>query len=76
MIKITLKDLMIKNDISVSELSRRTNIPRSTIILIRDNHTKRIDFNSINQFCNALNCEPSDLIKYVPDEKKPVYIIT
>jgi len=67
MIKITLKELLLKKDINISELSNLTGMSRSTLTLIRDNKTERMDFDSIDKLCRALSCEPGDFIKYVRD---------
>ena len=70
MILITLKDLLLKKDMTISELSRLTGMSRSTITLIRDNKTKNIDFDSIAKLCRALSCKPGDIIEYIDKEEK------
>ena len=70
MILITLKELLLKKDMTISELSRLTGMSRSTITLIRDNKTKNIDFDSIDKLCRALSCKPGDFIEHIDKEEK------
>jgi len=70
MILITLKELLLKKDMTISELSRLTGMSRSTITLIRDNKTKNIDFDSIDKLCRILSCKPGDFIEYIDKEEK------
>ncbi len=32
------------------------------------NKNKRVDTETINRLCEALNCQPGDIMEYIPDE--------
>ncbi len=44
-------------------------IGNATYKAIKDG-TGGLDYRSINKLCKALNCQPSDLMEYVPDPEE------
>ena len=44
-------------------------IGQATLTAIRNN-TGGLDHRTINKVCEALNCQPSDIMEYVPDEEE------
>ena len=70
MIKIKLSDLLGKHKMNQKTLSRLTNIRPATISKMYYEETKRIDICQINNICKAFNCEISELLEFIPDEKE------
>jgi len=52
----------------MAELARRTGCSYSTINLLANEKTKRVDLAVIARICRALDCQPGDLLEYVPDD--------
>ena len=69
MIRIKLSDLLGKNKMNQRTLSRITGIRPATVSKMYYEEVKRIDVNHLNNICAAFNCEISDLLEYIPDEK-------
>lgn len=70
MIKIKLSDLLGKNKMTQKALADITHIRPATISKMYYEETKRIDITQLNNLCKAFDCEISDLLEYIPDEKK------
>ena len=70
MIKIKLSDLLGKNKMTQKALSEITNIRPATVSKMYYEEVKRIDVKHLNNICKAFNCEISELLEYVPDDKK------
>ena len=70
MIKIKLSDLLGKNKMTQKALSEMTNIRPATVSKMYYEEIKRIDVKHLNNICKAFNCEISELLEYIPDEKK------
>lgn len=70
MIKIKLSDLLGKNKMTQKALAEITHIRPATISKMYYEEVKRIDINQLNNLCKAFNCEISELLEYIPDEKK------
>ena len=69
MVKLTLDKQLAKCGITRYELSKRTGIVYHTIDSYYKNQVVRYDSYILNKFCEALDCEVSDIIEYVKDEK-------
>lgn len=69
MIKIKLSDLLGKHKMTQKTLSNLTNIRPATISKMYYEEIKRIDIKHLNNICKAFDCEISELLEYIPDEK-------
>lgn len=45
-----------------------TTIGRKTLYNIYNDKTKGIEFETLDQLCFALDCNPNDLFRYIPNE--------
>ena len=70
MIKIRLSDLLGKNKMTQKALAEITHIRPATISKMYYEEVKRIDVSQLNNICKAFDCEISELLEYIPDEKK------
>lgn len=61
--KIILNDTLKKLNKSQYWLSKETGIAASTISNLCNNKTNRIEFNTVDLICNALNCNLSDIFE-------------
>jgi putative transcriptional regulator len=51
------------------DLAKKTGIRANTINLYYHELIERINIDHLDKICKALNCNLSDLIDYIPDEK-------
>lgn len=66
MIRNTLAKLMIDRNMKATELSEMTGIARSTISKISNNISTKIDFDTLNDICIALEIEPENFFAFIP----------
>ena len=69
MIKIKLSDLLGKHKMNQKTISKLTNIRPATISKMYYEEIKRIDIKQLDSICKAFNCEISELLEYIPDNK-------
>ncbi len=65
MLKIYLQEMADANEINKSQLSLRAQVGIGVVRRYWDNETTSVDLRVIEKFCDALKCEPGDLIKRV-----------
>lgn len=65
-IKIHLDELLKKKDISMNQLSFRTEMQRTQLRNYRDNKIQRLDIDILKRLCYVLECDLHDLIEYIP----------
>lgn len=69
MIVLNLDVMMAKRKMSLNELSERVGITLANLSILKNNRAKAIRFSTLEALCKALDCNVSDLLTYLPDEK-------
>ena len=67
---VNLDVMMAKRKISLNELSERVGLTLSNLSILKTGKAKAIRFSTLEALCRALDCQPSDILEYVNDEKK------
>ena len=67
---VNLDVMMAKRKISLNELSERVGLTLSNLSILKTGKAKAIRFSTLEAICRALDCQPSDNLEYVNDEKK------
>lgn len=65
-IKLHLRELMEKQNISLSKLSFRAEMQRTQLKHYYDGDIQRLDMAVLSRLCYALKCDLTDLLEYVP----------
>lgn len=64
MIRVKIAELVKARWISLYRFANECWITYNQLYAIAKGKTKRIDFKTIEMFCEYLNCEPGDLFEY------------
>ena len=67
---VNLDVMMAKRKISLNELSERVGLTLSNLSILKTGKAKAIRFSTLEAICRALDCQTSDILEYVNDEKK------
>lgn len=68
MIRVNLDVMMARRHMSLGELAARVDITLANLSILKNNKCRAIRFTTLDAICHALDCQPSDLLEYVPDE--------
>lgn len=66
-IKWRLSAVMADREIDNQTLHLLTGLHPGTISKLRNNPPSRIDVITLNLLCQALNCQPGELLRFLPD---------
>ena len=69
MIEINLDVIMAIRRISSGELAEKIGITQANLSILKTGKAKAIRFSTLESLCKALNCQPGDIIKYMPDKE-------
>lgn len=69
-IVINLDVVMAQRKIGLTELSKQVDITMANLSILKNNKAKAIRFSTLEALCQALGCQPGDLISFV-DETGP-----
>lgn len=65
---VNLDVMMAKRKVSLNELSEKVGVTVSNLSILKTGKAKAIRFSTLEAICTALDCQPGDLLQYVPDE--------
>jgi putative transcriptional regulator len=63
-IVIHLDRVMLDRNISLSELAERVGITLANLSILKNNKARAIRFSTLAAICQALDCQPGDILKY------------
>lgn len=69
MIQIHLDIMMAKRRISAGELAARIDLTPANLSILKNNKAKAIRFSTLEALCRELQCQPGDILEYVPDSE-------
>lgn len=64
MIKINLNVMMAKKNMSSNELAKLVGITPANLSVLKTGKAKAIRFNTLESICEALECQPGDILEY------------
>lgn len=67
---VNLDVMMAKRKMSLTELAGEVDITLANLSILKNNKAKAIRFSTLEAICKALDCQPGDILEYVPDEDK------
>ena len=67
---VNLDVMMAKRKMSLNELSEKVELTLSNLSILKTGKAKAIRFTTLEAICNALDCQPGDILEYKDDENK------
>lgn len=66
-IKLTLNVVMAEHNISSQELAQLVGITPANLSILKTGKAKAIRFSTLEKICQALDCQPGDILQYVEE---------
>ena len=66
-IVVNLDVMMARRKMSLNELSQRVDITLANLSILKNNRARAVRFTTLEAICKALDCQPGDILEYVPD---------
>ncbi|MDQ7818584.1 MAG: helix-turn-helix transcriptional regulator [Melioribacteraceae bacterium] len=67
MIRVNLDVMMAKRKMSLTELAEKVNITMANLSVLKTEKARAIRFSTLDAICKVLDCQPGDLLEYLPD---------
>lgn len=61
---INIDVMLAKRKMSVTELSERIGITMANLSILKNGKAKAVRFSTLEAICEALDCQPGDLLEY------------
>lgn len=63
-IRVNLDIMLAKRKMTVTELSEKVGITMANISILKNEKAKAIKFSTLEKICEALDCQPGDILEY------------
>ncbi|MBQ8055590.1 MAG: helix-turn-helix transcriptional regulator [Paludibacteraceae bacterium] len=67
---VNLDVMMAKRKMSLGELSERVGITMANLSILKTGKAKAIRFETLDAICEALNCQPGDILEFSNDKNE------
>lgn len=68
MLVVNVDVMLARRKMSSGELAQKVGISAANLSILKTGKAKAIRFSTLNALCSALDCQPGDLLEYVPDD--------
>ena len=68
-IRVNLDLVLVKRGVKLSELAEAIDIALPNLSILKTNKARAIRFSTLENICRVLDCQPGDLLEYLPDEE-------
>jgi putative transcriptional regulator len=66
---INIDVMLAKRKMSVTELSEKVGITMANLSILKNGKAKAIRISTLNAICEALDCQPGDVLEYSPEPR-------
>lgn len=67
-IRINLDLMMVRRGVSLTDLAEQVGITLANLSILKNNKARALRFTTLEALCRALDCQPGDLLEYVPED--------
>ena len=65
-IEVKLDDLLYERRMTLSQLAETVDITLANLSILKTGKARAIRFSTLNAICEALDCQPGDILRHVP----------
>lgn len=69
MIRVNLDLMLVKRGKTLTELADAIDITLPNLSILKTNKARAIRFSTLEALCKELDCQPCDLLEYVPENE-------
>lgn len=68
MIIVNVDVMLAKRKMRLTELSQKVGISMANLSILKTGKARAVRFDTLDKICEALNCQPGDVLEYRKDE--------
>jgi len=66
-IRVNLDLMLVKRGMKLSTLAEAIDVTLANLSILKTNKARAVRFSTLEAICRELECQPGDLLEYVPD---------
>lgn len=67
-ITVNIDVMLARRKMSSGELAEKVGISATNLSILKTGKAKAVRFSTLEALCRALDCQPCDILEYVPDD--------
>ena len=68
---VSIDVLLARRKMSVAEFADAVGITPANVAVLKNGRAKAIRFTTLESICRVLDCQPGDILEWVPDVEDP-----
>lgn len=68
MIVVDIDVMLARRKMSVAEFAEAVGITPANVAVLKNGRAKAVRFTTLDAVCRVLDCQPGDVLRWVPDE--------
>ena len=64
---VVLDDVLLERGITLTDLGERVGLTLANLSVLKTNKARAVRFTTLEAICRELECQPGDLLEWVPD---------
>jgi putative transcriptional regulator len=69
-IVVNLDVMLARRKLQLSELAEKVDITLPNLSILKTGKAKAVRFSTLEAICEALNCQPGDILEFIPENRK------
>jgi len=69
-IRVNLDLMLVRRGVKLSELAEAIDITLPNLSILKTNKARAIRFSTLESICRQLDCQPGDLLEYIPESNQ------
>ncbi len=69
-IVVNLDVMLAKRKMTLSQLSEQVDVTLANLSILKTGKARAVRFTTLEAICKALDCQPGDILEYVPAESE------
>ena len=69
---VNLDVMLVKRKMTLSQLSGQVDVTLANLSVLKTNKAKAVRFSTLEAICKALDCQPGDILEFVPDGEEDI----
>jgi len=65
---VNLDVMLARRKMTLSQLSEQVDVTVANLSILKTNKARAVRFSTLEAVCRALECQPGDILAYVPEE--------
>jgi putative transcriptional regulator len=67
-IEVRLDHMLLERKMTLTELSERVDVTVANLSILKTGKAKAVRFSTLEAICEALGCQPGEILRYVESE--------